>query len=236
MTTEYITRPDYEKLFNGCVGYWDFNGDAKDCINGNDGTVTGATLTTNRFGMQNRAYSFNGTSDYIQIPDSTALQVSGWFGIWLWFYRTSDSGTTETILNKGDSNTDYKIEIDSNDNIVFSFYNSSGTLYYNKHTTTTISTGQWYNLICYFNTSVFTIIINGSRTSGYYNNNPAGQIPRTTSGDLYLGKRGTVYNFNGIISEVLIYEGVKAESSNMPFYYVGKYKPIYPYMRRTCQR
>lgn len=231
-----MSKPQYQGLFNGCVGYWDFNGDAKDCINGNDGTVSGATLITNRFGMQNRAYSFNGTSDYIQIPDSTLLQLSDWFGICLWFYRISASGTTETILNKGDSNTDYKIEIDSNNNIVFSFYNSSGTLYYNKKTTTTINTGQWYNLICFFNTVTFTIIVNGSRTAGYYNNNPAGQTPRTTSGDLYIGKRGSVYNFNGIISEVFIYDTAKSEQEIMPFYYIGNHKPIYPYMRRTTQR
>lgn len=44
---------------DGVVAYYDFNGDANDIVGGNNGTVTGATLTTDRFGIANRAYSFN---------------------------------------------------------------------------------------------------------------------------------------------------------------------------------
>lgn len=41
--------------------------------NGNNGILSGATLTTDRFGRANKAYSFNGTSDYIEIPSSISL-------------------------------------------------------------------------------------------------------------------------------------------------------------------
>ena len=51
-------------LFNGCVAYYDFRGDARDVVGGYDGTVNGATLTTDRFGVANSAYSFDG-NDYI---------------------------------------------------------------------------------------------------------------------------------------------------------------------------
>ena len=41
-----------------------FDGDATDSSgNGNDGTVYGATLTTDRFGQTNEAYSFDGADD-----------------------------------------------------------------------------------------------------------------------------------------------------------------------------
>ena len=53
---------------NGLVGYWGFNGNANDeSGNGNNGTVNGATLTTDRNGNANSAYSFNGTS--IKVPN-----------------------------------------------------------------------------------------------------------------------------------------------------------------------
>ena len=52
-------------LTDGLVAYYDFNGDANDIIGGNNGTVTGTTLTTDRFGNGNRAYGFNGTTDKI---------------------------------------------------------------------------------------------------------------------------------------------------------------------------
>ena len=51
-------------LTDGLVALYDFKGDANDIIGGNDGTVTGATLTTDRFGNANSAYSFDG-NDYI---------------------------------------------------------------------------------------------------------------------------------------------------------------------------
>ena len=45
---------------NGLVGWWPFNGNANDeSGNGNNGTVNGATLTADRFGNINSAYSFN---------------------------------------------------------------------------------------------------------------------------------------------------------------------------------
>ncbi len=51
---------------NGLVGWWGFNGNAQDGSgNGNHGTVNGATLTTDRFGNQNGAYSFDGINDYV---------------------------------------------------------------------------------------------------------------------------------------------------------------------------
>ena len=52
---------------NGLVGWWGFNGNANDeSVNGNDGVVNGATLTTDRFGNSNSAYDFDG-NDLIDI-------------------------------------------------------------------------------------------------------------------------------------------------------------------------
>jgi hypothetical protein len=45
---------------SGLVGWWPFNGNANDeSGNGNNGTVNGATLTTDRFGNEGSAYDFN---------------------------------------------------------------------------------------------------------------------------------------------------------------------------------
>ena len=57
---------DGSELERGLVGWWKFDGDATDSSgNGNDGTVNGATLTTDRHGQANSAYSFDGVDDYI---------------------------------------------------------------------------------------------------------------------------------------------------------------------------
>jgi hypothetical protein len=72
-TTNVNCLPNYVPT-NGLVGYWPFCGNANDASsNGNNGAVNGATLTTDRNGVANSAYNFNGINDNISIPNSTSL-------------------------------------------------------------------------------------------------------------------------------------------------------------------
>ena len=71
---------------NGLVGWWPFNGNANDeSGNGNNGTVNGATLTTDRFGNVNKSYNFDGNDDIV-IP--AISQNSNWT-ICFWFYSNN---------------------------------------------------------------------------------------------------------------------------------------------------
>ena len=69
---------------NALIGWWPFNGNANDeSGNGFNGTVNGATLTNDRNGMTDAAYSFNGLSDYIETTaqgpiGSTARTIAFW--------------------------------------------------------------------------------------------------------------------------------------------------------------
>jgi len=57
----------------GLVGYWPFDGDAKDASgHGNDGTVNGVTPTAGRDGNENGAYHFDGAS-HVQVENSSSL-------------------------------------------------------------------------------------------------------------------------------------------------------------------
>lgn len=67
------------------VAYYPFNGNANDESGyGNNGTVNGATLTTDRFGNPNSAYEFDGTSDYIEVADSNSLDITNEITIAAW--------------------------------------------------------------------------------------------------------------------------------------------------------
>jgi hypothetical protein len=69
----------------GLVGHYTFDGDATDKSGKqNHGIVNGATLTTDRNGVVNKAYNFDG-SDFIEIPNSASLSspnnqitIAGW--------------------------------------------------------------------------------------------------------------------------------------------------------------
>ena len=72
----------------GLVAYYPFCGNANDLSgNNNNATVFGASLTTDRFGLLNSAYSFNqsGSNNYMSIASSSSLNVTGSLTLSFWF-------------------------------------------------------------------------------------------------------------------------------------------------------
>ena len=81
-----------QTLNDSLVGYWPFNGNANDeSGNGNNGVAHGATLTSDRFGNLNSAYSFDGIDDYIVMEDTTSLNP-GNITISCWYKTVSFEG------------------------------------------------------------------------------------------------------------------------------------------------
>ncbi len=59
------------------VGWWPFNGNANDeSGNGHNGTVNGATLTSDRTGNIKSCYEFNGSSNFIEIQGLSNFKYS----------------------------------------------------------------------------------------------------------------------------------------------------------------
>lgn len=79
-------KSESQTLTDSLISYYPFNGNANDITgNGNNGIVSGAVLTADRFGNPSSAYSFNGTSDYISYavgtgfkPESFPISFSAW--------------------------------------------------------------------------------------------------------------------------------------------------------------
>lgn len=97
-------------LQDGLVAYYPFNGNANDeSGNGNDGTVMGATLTTDQFGGPNSAYSFDGVNDYIDLGSQNIIDDSATFSVSFWANVTggSDDGPTMIRLKGNTSEFQY---------------------------------------------------------------------------------------------------------------------------------
>jgi uncharacterized protein (TIGR02145 family) len=149
---------------NGLVGWWGFNGNAQDGSgNGNHGTVNGATLTTDRFGNQNGAYSFDGLSNIIEIPANNQFSFTS-FSVSLWV-NTNSSGalvnksnwldaTSEMFaINLNNISFQSSIKINSNCSPGFgwnSTITNSGNLFNN-----------WKHLVVSFNESSVKHFLNG---------------------------------------------------------------------------
>ncbi len=88
-------------LEDGLVAYYPFNGNADDeSGNGNDGTVNGATLSTDRNGNANSAYNFDGNDDFIDAGNPDAFNFDeGDFSLSCWI-RPSGSQAAKYIIGK----------------------------------------------------------------------------------------------------------------------------------------
>ncbi len=102
LTKAQTVIPSYVPT-NGLVGWWPFNGNANDVsVNANNGTVNGATLTTDRYGNANKAYET--TSGYISVQ-GTSIPTNGLMSISFWFNCNSDFGIGEIICLGNPSST-----------------------------------------------------------------------------------------------------------------------------------
>ncbi len=91
MTANVMAQvPNYVPT-NGLVGWWPFNGNANDeSGNGNNGTVNGATLTKDRFGNADKAYSF--LNDYILVSGSETINFTDSLTVNLWYNNNTIYG------------------------------------------------------------------------------------------------------------------------------------------------
>ncbi len=102
------TIPSYVPT-NGLVGWWPFNGNANDeSGNGNNGKVTGATLSADRDGKLNGAYSFNGIGNFISIPNSSTLSTKDiTINVWFKVSENYSSGNLRILSKMNHSNATY---------------------------------------------------------------------------------------------------------------------------------
>ncbi len=126
------------------AGYYPFNGDASDeSVNSYDGTVVGAELVTDHVGGLSNAYSFNGTSNYIE-SNSNFTEISGSESRteYAWIKLNDGAGDNDIILFYGAEATGeascFKVY---NNRLAHTFWGGSE---YEVQDDTPLSTGTWY--------------------------------------------------------------------------------------------
>jgi hypothetical protein len=170
-------------LLNGLVSYWDFNSDANDrWVNGNDGSVTSATFTTDG-GILNNAYLFDGTDDYIEIPGNPA-SLNPQFGISIsvWFKPTATPTLNTVILAKYDSgnNKGYQILYRTDNTVSLLGRNDSTAGSQIITSTESVTLNTWNNVV---------IILDELNWKFYLNDSFIGEIAWANGGDI-----STIYN------------------------------------------
>ena len=142
---------------DGLVAYYPFNGNADDDSgNGKNGTVMGATLTTDRFGNANSAFSFDGVDDYIDIGSFPInfdyTTVSFWIKttkglnnlgvLTIGGLDKNIGGIQVAVGNVLDGHTENKIKFAFRDNK----WTSAEGKYPFLESSTTVSDGEWHHI------------------------------------------------------------------------------------------
>ncbi|HRH39723.1 MAG TPA: MopE-related protein, partial [Flavobacteriales bacterium] len=143
-----IDNLTYFPTFGGLRAYLPFGGNANDASgNGSNGTVVGATLTTDRFGAANSAYQFNGSGDHITFAGPPMTNTDDW-AMSIWAKPSSFSSEGCAIMIGSDAggpgpNTGYSLLVSPGGGLTGL---SSGIAFMGSGTTLP-STGTWYHLV-----------------------------------------------------------------------------------------
>lgn len=199
-------------LNQGLVAYYPFNGNANDASGNNiNGIVTNATLTTDRTGVPNNAYYFDGASSYIQLPYNNLYNFApqDTFSISVWVLP--DQGYTwpaQALVVKSPPNPDFYQSNWNYGSYILSYKAMTGFAANNFLNGTTVftSTTCWYNIIVIYKNGAWDLYVDGvleaedlSRTKYILQDGPASSIA--------LGKKGESFGdwYKGKMDEVRIY-------------------------------
>ena len=207
----------------GLRAYYPFSGNANDASGNNNNPVfNNATLTTDRNGIANSAYLFNGIDNYIRIPNSASLNQSNTISISAWvkvngFYQGTCHGNN--ILMKGDDDVvsgKYLLRFDDNaytngQNCINPIVDSLHQNFYGVNSinppggyTPNIQKNQWHNVVYTYDGNTAKLYVDCELKIS----TPVNNLTFTNSYDLYFGKMvnpNYQYWFYGVLDEVRIY-------------------------------
>ncbi len=168
--------PFPSNLATGLVGYWPFCGNAEDQSgNSNNGIVNGANLTTDRFGNDNSAYQFDGTSAEILVNDTPSLQTPNAVTLNAWVKFNQGGTLAPRLISKGWNPNGIEVHATSDTLHSISFggtYNGTG---YGPTSFTNCTIGQWYMITAVDDGNTKVIYVNGQPEDSL--NHQYGAIP-----------------------------------------------------------
>ncbi len=153
------TTPNYLPT-KGLVAWWPFNGNTDDeSMNGNYAINHGCKLTTDRFGVQNKAYSFDGIYSHIEVEmQNNTLQLKNNFTISVWANLKFNLNNSQVIFSKGDKSSNEYSLVCSNEQDLYinkENFDTNNLISFSNHF------NKWTNIVCVFKNGFVLVYING---------------------------------------------------------------------------
>jgi outer membrane protein assembly factor BamB len=224
--SDYLAGVQHPYFSNGLVAYYPFNGNANDeSGNGNNGAVNGATLTADRHGLANSAYSFDGDKDKIVLSHNMLPSDGSEWSLSMWHKRIEDDERIGTLFSQY-ANGIGRFQIKSNPAAIVTF--SSNMVDTGPAVISVSNLNQW-------NSSTFTARSNQLKVfiNGILEKDSIG-IANVMSITSVIGSDGTTSNytpkgdryFKGQIDDVRIYDRALSDSEVAQLYSLES-KPPY---------
>jgi hypothetical protein len=212
----------------GLIAYYPFNGSADDeSWNRNDGTVIGPTLTTDRFGNSDSAYSFDGVNDYIRANADNLPTAERTVSLWF-FANNNDRMVHLGYGGSGPPGTSWFMGMNAwGQSIIYmsSHYNNNTIKYFYPQP----PVGSWYHFVVSTDETGTKLYINGEEkaTNGVFVTNTI--VPDR---DLSIGVCVNPYGiapyvdsnvgyFDGIIDDIRIYNRALSGAEIQSLYIEG---------------
>ena len=168
--------------------------------NGNNGTLVGG-VEAGVPGEAGTAYSFNGTSSYVDVPNAASL-VAGPANInisfWLNTTHLPSSGDYDLVRMGVYPGQEYKVELEKTNQIGCTFHGLSGSN--NATGGANLANGAWHHIVCIKTSSQIQLWIDGVDVK-----NTAAVIGSVSpTSDVTIGSHGTFDWYQGTLDDVSI--------------------------------
>jgi hypothetical protein len=182
--------------------------------NGLTGTLVGATWTMGEYG---NGLSFNGSSNYVDVGNPSALQLTGSATWSAWVYATSDPRDDGNMIAKsqGIFGWQFKTSPDTGPHRFAIGITGPGNTWVQRNGTTVRALNTWNHMAGVYNAAVQTldIYVNGVLDDGILSSASPGVAPtvpasqlNNASANVNIGRRTDAgYYFSGDIDEVRVY-------------------------------
>lgn len=201
-----------------------FNGNAQDLVTGLSGTVSGAALTSDRFGIPNSAYSFTGSAN-IAIPTVSIMTNQYSYCAWIKFNSSVAIGSKRAVISVGDisNSADQAMCIANGYSGQYGFTHTAYNSFYSPSNaiegTYSVNIGTWYYVVSTKSIDTIKVYVNGNLVAKAKFNGTAAGYGSTLSPRATIGSRSNnIQFFDGAIDDIKIYDYPLSSSQIMGSY------------------
>lgn len=206
-----ITTPP-DTLKNGLIAYYPFNNNTNDeSGNNNHGAANGGALTADKSGINNKAYSFDG-SHYIKVPNSASLSsISNTFTISAWINNQDQLVSVVCKAALAGSTLQFRFFSDAT-----IFFANNGMAA--DFTSTLNPLNTWKHIAVTSDGTTAKYYLNGNLVSSVTTTVASNSNDHTT--DMYIGAdtHGVTEYHRGKLDEIRIYNRVLSDAEVLQLY------------------